>query len=322
MIYSKEKNKSYYLSIVIPLYNEEANVEELYKLLVKNLKFLKENYEILFIDDGSLDKTWQKISFLSLENKNVISIRLSRNFGKQHALLAGLSHSSGQAIITIDGDLQHPPSLIERMIEKHKQGYKIVTTHRNYEQATSFFKRKSSFLFYKVFSFLADFSMSPGSSDFLLLDKIVLNQVLKLQNVDLFFRGAIEWLGFKSTKISYNADKRFSGDSKFTIAKLFNQANGSIISFSTKPLIVSLWIGIITSLLALFEIVYVIIQWLNGAGDKVPGWASTIIIVSFFFGILFILLGVIGSYLARIHIALQNRPRFVISEITSSNKES
>jgi len=303
-----------YLSIVIPLYNEEGNVEVLFEKLSKNLKSLGESFEVILVDDGSEDKTWEKIAQLSISNQHVVGVKLARNFGHQHALLAGLNKATGQAIISMDGDLQHPPSLIEKMVEKHKEGFLVVNTYRNDEEVVSFFKRTSSSLFYRIFSFLTDVSMSPGSSDFRLLDRLVLNQLLELKDVDLFLRGAVEWLGFPSITIPYEADKRFSGVSKYTLSKMIKFAKGSIISFSTKPLLIGIWIGVMTSVLALFEVMYVIFQWING--ETVPGWASTIGIISLLFGILFIILGIIGSYLARIHVALQNRPRFVISELT------
>ena len=309
----EDKNPCY-LSIVIPLYNEEDNVEVLFGKLSKNLESLDESFEIIFVDDGSKDKTWEKIAQLSISNPYVTGVKLSRNFGHQHALLAGLSKATGQAIISMDGDLQHPPSLIEKMVEKHKEGFLVVNTYRNDEEVASFFKRTSSSLFYRIFSFLTDVSMSQGSSDFRLLDRLVLNQLLELKDVDLFLRGAVEWLGFPSITIPYEADKRFSGVSKYTLSKMIKFAKGSIISFSTKPLVIGIWIGVITSTLALFEVLYVIFQWING--ETVPGWASTVGIISFLFGILFIILGVIGSYLARVHVALQNRPRFIISEFT------
>jgi len=302
-----------YLSIVIPLYNEEENVEVLFQELLKNVKSFNEKFEIILVDDGSKDTTWRKITQLSISYPFVVGVKLARNFGHQHALLAGLSRATGKAIVSMDGDLQHPPSVIKKMVEKHKEGYLVVNTRRDDEEVVSLFKRSSSSMFYRIFSFLTDVSMSSGSSDFRLLDRTVLNQLLNLKDVDLFLRGAVEWLGFPSITIPYKANKRFSGVSKYTLWKMINFAKGSIISFSTKPLVIGIWIGLITSILALFEVMYVILQWING--ETVPGWASTVGIISLLFGVLFIILGVIGSYLARIHVALQNRPRYIISDL-------
>ncbi|HEY9605485.1 MAG TPA: glycosyltransferase family 2 protein [Allocoleopsis sp.] len=308
-------NKTY-LSIVIPLFNEEGNVDLLVRTLEDNLQPLNLSYEILLVDDGSNDETWIKIKQSSVRVKG---IKLARNFGHQHALLAGLTCAKGQVIISMDGDLQHPPSLIQEMMKKHKEGYLVVNTHRNDTEVASLFKRKSSFLFYKLFSFLTDVPVTPGTSDFRLLDRSVLEQLLQLKDVDLFLRGAVEWLGFPSVTIPYAASKRHDGVSKYSLSKMIAFAKGSIISFSTKPLVLGIWLGVITSILAFLEIIYVIHKAL--IGDTVPGWASTVAITSFLFGVLFIMLGILGIYLARIHIALQNRPRFIIQELTARKDE-
>jgi polyisoprenyl-phosphate glycosyltransferase len=301
-----------YLSIVIPLFNEEENVDLLLHTLEDNIKPLNVSYEIILVDDGSSDKTWEKIKQSSPRAQG---IRLARNFGHQHALLAGLNKAKGQAVISMDGDLQHPPSLLQEIIEKHKEGYLVVNTLRNDTAVASFFKRKSSSLFYKLFSFLTNVPMAPGTSDFRLLDRIVLDQLLQLRDVDLFLRGAVEWMGFPSITIPYTAGKRFAGVSKYPLSKMIAFAKGSIISFSTKPLVLGIWLGAVTSALAFLEIIYILYKVL--IGETVPGWASTVGITSFLFGVLFIMLGIIGIYLARIHIALQNRPRFIIQEVSA-----
>ena len=305
------------LSIVIPLFNEEENVDMLLKSLTGNVQYLKVSYEIILVDDGSSDKTWEKIKQFSDVDTSVKGVKLARNFGHQHALLAGLSKARGQAIISMDGDLQHPPSLIKDMLEKHKEGNLVVNTFRDDVEVASFFKRQSSSLFYKVFSFFTDVPMAPGSSDFRLLDRVVLDQLLQLKDVDLFLRGAVEWLGFPSITIPYKAGERFAGTSKYTLSKMLNFAKGSIISFSTKPLVLGIWLGVITSAFAFLYIIYILVQVLSG--ETVAGWASTVGITSFLFGVLFIMLGIIGTYLARIHVALQNRPRFIIEELSNRN---
>lgn len=319
MNFSEQNNQNCYLSIVIPVFNEEDNIEILLERLSEKIARLNMDHEIILVDDGSTDRTWEKIKLSFESNRRIRGIRLARNFGHQHALLAGLTSATGEVIVSMDGDLQHPPSLIEEMLKKHKEGYLVVNTLRNDGEVASRFKRTTSFLFYKVFSFFTDVPVSPGSSDFRLLDRVALDQLLKFNDVDLFLRGAVEWLGLPTSTLPYKADQRFSGSSKFSLAKMVRFANGSIISFSTKPLVIGIWVGLITSFLAFLEIIYVIIQWFSG--ETVPGWASTIGIVSLLFGILFIILGIVGTYLARIYIVLQNRPRFIISELLNPNKE-
>tara|TARA_R110001599_G_scaffold262322_1_gene462811 strand:+ start:12337 stop:13293 length:957 start_codon:yes stop_codon:yes gene_type:complete len=308
-----------YLSIVIPLLNEDESIDMLLTTLVDNIQHLDISYEIILVDDGSTDKTWAKIKRSTTVNANVKGIKLARNFGHQHALLAGLTSAKGQVIISMDGDLQHPPSLIQAMLEKHKEGNLVVNTYRNDDEVTSFFKRKSSSLFYKLFSFLTDVSMSSGLSDYRLLDRVVLDQLLQLKDVDIFLRGAVEWLGFSSVTIPYTAGKRFAGVSKYPLSKMISFAKGSIISFSTKPLELGIVLGVVTSVLAFLEIIYVLYQVSNG--KTVEGWASTIGIISFLFGVLFIMLGIIGTYLARIHVSLQNRPSFIIEELSTKRDD-
>lgn len=306
-----------YLSIVVPLFNEEPNVDALLDCLRANVDPLGYVYEIILVDDGSGDNTWSKIKDASINNRKVKGLRLARNFGHQHALLAGLNHAKGQVIVSMDGDLQHPPSLIKELIAKRQEGYLVVNTFRDDAKVASFFKRITSSLFYRVFSILTDVPMATGMSDFRLLDRAVINHLLQLKDVDLFLRGAVEWLGFRSITVPYTAGKRFSGESKYSLSKMIKFAKGSIVSFSTKPLIIGIWIGIITSALSFLEIIYIFYQVAHGR--TVQGWASTVGIISFLFGILFIILGIIGMYLARIHVSLQNRPRFLVSEISDTN---
>ena len=308
-------NESTVLSIVIPLFNEEGNVAPLIKELEKAVSNIGKTYEVILVDDGSSDGTWSNIELAAQSNANVKGVKLARNFGHQPALVAGLAHSEGEAIISMDGDLQHPPALIKELLDKWEQGYQIVNTFREDAKVASFFKRITSRYFYKVFSILTDVPMSTGSSDFRLLDRRVLNNLLKFQDVDIFLRGAVNWLGFSTVTIPYTAAKRFSGDSKYSLRKMFQFAKGSIISFSTKPLIIGVWIGLITSFLSFAEIIYIMLQY--SQGQTVPGWASTIGILSFLFGILFIILGIIGTYIARIHVALQARPKYVTSKVVN-----
>ena len=233
------------LSIVIPLYNEEGNIERLIIKLVPIVESINVTYEIILVDDGSKDNTWEKIQLASKKNKNIKGISLSRNFGHQHALLAGLQYSKGEAIISMDGDLQHPPDLVPAMFNEWEKGYEIVNTLREDEQVTSFYKRITSQYFYKFFSIMTGVLISEGSSDFRLLDRLVLENLLKFQDEDLFLRGAVNWMGFSQITIPFKVKKRFSGTSKYTLNKMIKFAKGAIISFSTKPLIIGVWIGLV-----------------------------------------------------------------------------
>lgn len=300
------------LSIVVPLYNEEGNVQYLVEGVEKVLSELGKSYEIILVDDGSHDSTWKEIKKIGYNDPRIKGLSLSRNFGHQHALLAGLHFSSGDAIISMDGDLQHPPEIIKSMFHAWLNGYKIVNTIRIADMSTSLFKKMSSKYFYNIFSMLCGVPISEGSSDFRLIDRQVLESIIDFNDTDLFIRGIINWVGFPATSITYQARKRLSGSTKYNLLKMLKFATGALVSFSTIPLKVGIWVGIITSILSFMELIYVVIQYLQGA--TVPGWASTIAITSFFFGILFILIGIIGVYIARIHESMKNRPKFLISE--------
>jgi glycosyltransferase involved in cell wall biosynthesis len=297
------------ISIVVPVYDEEGNVSLLIDRLLGVTRAMSETFEIIFVDDGSRDRTWGQIEAACKKNHLFKGIRLSRNFGHQHALLAGLTHASGRAVISMDGDLQHPPEFIPQLIEKWHEGFSIVDTSREDVEVSSFFKRITSKYFYKIFSFMADVKMYEGCSDFRLVDRVVLDNLLKFKDVDLFLRGAVQWLGFRQVTLPYKVDNRYSGTSKYNLWKMLCFSRTAIISFSTKPLIFAVWIGLLTSTLAFIEIVYIIIQYLSG--NTVVGWASTLSVLAFLFGVLFVILGIMGTYIARIHSALQSRPRFV-----------
>ena len=307
------------ISIVVPLFGEEGNVGPLIARLLRVTQAIGESFEIILVDDGSRDSTWAMIEVEAEKNHLVKGIRLSRNFGHQHALLAGLTHASGQAIISMDGDLQHPPEFIPQLIKKWREGCAIVNTSRDDGEVASFFKRITSKYFYKFFSLMTDVKMSEGSSDFCLLDRGVLDNLLKFKDIDLFLRGAVQWLGFSQVTLAYKAEKRHSGTSKYSLWKMLMFSRSAMISFSTKPLIFGVWIGFFTSALAFIEIVYIVVEYLRG--NTIVGWASTLSVLAFLFGVLFIILGIMGTYLARIHNALQNRPRFVAEKKVNFTSE-
>jgi len=312
------------LSIVIPAYNEEGNVYKLYSELRKILPSLNMSWEIIFSDDGSTDRTWEEIVSLNKSEQNVKGIRLSRNFGHQYALFAGLSQAEGEIVITMDADLQHSPGVIPKLIEEWRKGNKIVNTIRLDSERTSLFKKVSSKLFYKIFSFLSGVKIESGMADFRLLDRQVVDTILKFREESLFLRGLFQWVGFPSSQIHYKCQERFSGISKYTLKKMIKFGSEGITSFSVIPLRISIFIGIVTSLIAFGEIIYAVLVRIF-TDTAVPGWTSVIAVLSFLFGILFILLGVIGEYIGRVLIEVKQRPRFVISEslgIQNTNKDS
>lgn len=308
------------LSIVVPLFHEEANVAPLCHRLDSVLKVMDIEFEVILVDDGSSDATWEEIENATSLYNRVVGLRLSRNFGHQHALFAGLVQARGNAIVTMDGDLQHPPEKIPELFRLWASGVKIVGTNRLDVKVASRFKRWSSRTFYRVFSSLSGVAMPPGSSDFRLIDHRVRDELVNLGGADPFIRGSLQWLGYETAIVDFTADKRNAGTTKYSLKRMVGFALGAIISFSTKPLWAGIWLGVLTSVLAFLELIYILVQYL--AGVTVPGWASTLGITSFLFGILFIILGIIGIYLSRIHVTLQNRPAFIVSEVSISKKSN
>ena len=301
------------LSIVVPVFNEAGNIEKLCSELIPVLERLGVEWEVIFCDDGSDDASWKIIDTLHRNDDRIKGIRFSRNFGHQYALFAGMQHASGEAVVTMDGDLQHPPELLPEMLERWRTGDRIVHTVRVYGNEQGFLKRASSDLFYRVFSFLSGVKMESGMADFRLLDRQVLDELLKFKEEGLFLRGIVHWVGYQSSKLEFQCGQRFSGKGKYGLRKMLKLAWTGVTSFSLVPLRVSIIIGVLTSLLAFAEMVYAIYAKLF-TDTVVPGWASGVAVVSFLFGILFILLGVLGEYIGRVLIESRNRPRFLISE--------
>lgn len=304
------------VSIVCPCHNEEANVGPLVERIRRVLAGTGTTFEIILVDDGSSDGTWQSIKTVADKHQSVDGLRLSRNFGHQSALLAGLSRARGAAVVSMDSDLQHPPEVIPKLLEAWRQGAQIVSTRRLDRGVASPLKRGSSRLFYRVFSFMAGIDMEEGSSDFRLLDRQVLDVLMQFAGNDKFLRGSVQWMGFRSATIPYEAGARLSGQTKYNLRRMIRFAAVAVTSFSDRPLRAGIWLGAVVGVLALGELLYVLMIALSGAA--VPGWASTVGVMSFLFAILFVMVGIIGVYIARIHSMLQGRPEFIVTETAAS----
>ncbi|REG84433.1 glycosyltransferase family 2 protein [Algoriphagus antarcticus] len=300
--------------LLFPCFNEEENFE---LLLLKIIPFISNyKYSILFVDDGSTDHTREKLYDLASKNSRINYISFSRNFGHQNALKAGYRHSKGaDVVITMDADLQHPPELIPELLEKWKQGHKVVNTIRNPDPNTSFFKRTSSRLFYKLYGFITGTKLVPGSSDFRLLDKSVVKVINSLPESSPFIRGMISWVGFKQISVEYTAAQRTNGKSGYTLVKMVNLAISGITSFGISPIRVSFLAGSLCSFLAFLYGIYAVA--VHSLTDKtVIGWTSVIASVLFLSGFQLIMIGVIGEYIGKIHIQSRKRPDYIIEEST------
>jgi dolichol-phosphate mannosyltransferase len=307
-----------FVSIVIPAFNEEGNVDALAIRVHACMVDEPVDYEVVIIDDGSRDGTWQAIERAAVRDRHVRGIRLVRNFGHQAALLAGLTACTGDAVVSLDADLQHPPELIPKMIAAWQAGAPVVLTARRDETTSTWFKRSSSATFYRTFSSLTGVDTRPGTSDFRLLDRTVLTQLLAFRGSHGFLRGAISWLGYPAVTLEYDVAERASGVSKYSLGNMLRFALTAVITFTTRPLHIAIWAGLALALFAFVELGYVAVQYLRGV--TVPGWASLVGISSLLFGFMFVLLGIIGLYIARIHVALQAPPVFLIAEDTGEKR--
>jgi polyisoprenyl-phosphate glycosyltransferase len=300
------------LSIVIPVYNEEGNIEALIEGLKAVLPGIGLPYEVILIDDGSADGTWPLIAAAAGRDPHVTGASLSRNFGHQNAIFAGLHIAKGDVIVTMDGDLQHPPALIPELLARWRAGFNIVETRRTQSADVPVFKALTSRLFYRAFSTLSGIPMSEGTSDFRLIDRMAADAILGMRDADLFLRGISHWVGFRRTTVPYQAAPRHSGRTKYSLSRMLRFAAASLLSFSLVPLKFGIWLGLATSALAFLELIYIIVRY--SQGNAVPGWASMLTVVSFMFGILFILVGVLGAYVGSIFQTVQHRPRFLIEQ--------
>jgi polyisoprenyl-phosphate glycosyltransferase len=302
------------VTVIIPLFNEEDNIASITEAINEAFRFVRNvNYDILFIDDGSTDGTLAKIKRLEKEKRNISYLSFSRNFGKDSALLAGFLQADANAVITMDGDLQHPPHLIPDLIDYWQKGYEVVYTYRAADNKHSpFFSRLFSRLFYFTISKLADVKLENGLSDYKLVDKKVVDIVKEIKEANPFLRGVFKWVGYNQKGIPYTPDPRLNGKSKYSKRALLKLAVQSITSFSTKPLSIAIYMGFFISALSLLYIPYVLYSLYRGYA--ISGWASTIVTISFFGGIQMIILGIIGLYLGKLFMQSKNRPPYLISE--------
>lgn len=300
------------VTIVVPAYNEEKNIAVITERLKGVLARIEVGWEIIFIDDGSEDDTWRSILELSSEDGRIKGLRFSRNFGHQYALLAGLGFSRGSAVISMDADLQHPPEIIPQLISEWRKGFKIVNTIRQDPENISFFKKYTSQFFYAVFSYLSGVELKQGMADFRLMDRQVVDQLIKFRENGLFLRGLVQWVGYPNSSVVFQCDERFSGTSKYTVLKMLKLAWHGISSFSIVPLRIGISIGVIACVMS----TYFLIEALYAKfvlGTVVPGWTSTIAVISLLFGLLFIFLGFLGEYIGRILEQVRGRPLYLIS---------
>ncbi|MCK9207845.1 MAG: glycosyltransferase family 2 protein [Salinivirgaceae bacterium] len=298
------------ISIVIPSFNEEKNIPVLFDEIREVLK--GEDFECIFIDDGSSDETFSIIKGLSAHYAEVKGISFSRNFGHQIALLAGISESLGDITISMDADGQHPASVIPDLIEKYQQGFDIVNTRRLKTEDAGLIKNMTSKGFYTFINKMTDVKIEPASSDFRLMSRKAVDAFLQFEEKDRFTRGLISWMGFKQAFVEFDAPRRRSGVSKYTFRKMLHFAWDGITSFSSKPLKISLYVGLLSLGMGFLYAVYALIEFI--LGNTIPGWTSMMLVILFLGGVQLLSLGIIGQYLSRIFNEAKNRPSYFIQD--------
>jgi dolichol-phosphate mannosyltransferase len=295
------------------VYNEEAVLEESYRRLTSVLEKTKEVYELLFVNDGSRDRTPQLLNELSQKDSRVKVLHFSRNFGHQTAVSAGMDYAMGQAVVIIDADLQDPPEVILEMIEKWKLGYDVVYGKRLQRKGETWFKKVTAKTFYRFLNHMTSVDIPVDTGDFRLIDRKVCDVMKSLTEKNRYVRGLVSWAGFRQTAVEYIREERFAGETKYPLKKMVKLAVDATLSFSYKPLRLAGFIGMALSCISFLSLLVIFWQALF-TDTTVPGWASLIAVILFFNGVSLIHQSVIGEYVGRIYEESKNRPLYIVRE--------
>ncbi|NLU36730.1 MAG: glycosyltransferase family 2 protein [Clostridiales bacterium] len=301
-------------SVVVPMYNEEEVIGETYRRLKEVMDETGEAYELIFVNDGSRDRSAEIITELALKDKNIRLIDLSRNFGHQIAVTAGLDYAQGQAVVIIDADLQDPPEVIPRMLEKWREGYDVVYGKRLKREGETFFKKFTAYLFYRILAALTDGNIPKDTGDFRLIDRKVCDVMKNMNEKNRFLRGMINWVGFRQTAVEYIREERWAGETKYPLKKMLKLASDGILSFSYKPLKLATYMGFLLSVSGFLYLIYVLYQKLF-TDKTITGWASIIAVNLVFNGITLLILGILGEYVGRIYEEVKNRPLYIVKKV-------
>ncbi|KJS16439.1 MAG: glycosyltransferase [Peptococcaceae bacterium BRH_c4b] len=298
-------------TIIIPVYNEEAVVHETYRRLTRVMEAIGEPYELLFVNDGSRDRTAEIIEGFAESDECVKLLDFSRNFGHQIAITAGMDFACGDAIVILDADLQDPPELIPQMIEKWQEGYEVVYARRSKRKGETLFKRWTASLFYRTLSALTEVNIPLDTGDFRLIDRKVCKAMCSIREKNRFVRGLVSWVGFRSTAIEYVREERFAGETKYPLKKMIRFSMDGITSFSYKPLKLATYLGFIISF-ASFVCLVISLCLKLFTTNAVAGWSSLIACLLLLNGVILIILGILGEYVGRIYDETKNRPLYIL----------
>lgn len=306
------------ISIVIPVYNEAANISTLIAELSEVVSPLPYAFEFIFVDDGSTDQSLAIIKKIAHGDSRIYYIELSRNFGHQYALKAGLDLSNGDCVISMDSDLQHPPEVVKHLIKKWEEGFDVVYTRRREDKKLPWIKRKTSSVFYDIMNRLSELKLEHGTADFRLMNRNVLDAFSHLNESELFIRGLVKWAGFRQIAIDYDPKERHSGNSKYNLKKMVSFGLRGITSFSVKPLQMIAYLGMTLFLISMILVPYAIVSYLMG--KAVSGWTSLMISVIFFGSLQLLMTGVVGLYISKLVIQSKQRPLYFIRETNYDRK--
>ncbi|OQK16714.1 glycosyltransferase [Methyloprofundus sedimenti] len=309
------------LSLIIPCYNEELVIlETIRKIKAFCTECVDLETELIFVDDGSEDNTLAQLRAAAIKDRKIKVISFTRNFGHQVAVTAGIDAAKGDAVVLIDADLQDPPDVIHQMIEKWKAGYDVVYGTRSRRSGESAFKRYSAQVFYRLLNKLSDVPIPLDTGDFRLMTRPVVESLKAMPERDRFVRGMVSWVGFKQIAVPYNRAKRFAGESKYPLRKMLRFATDGILSFSTKPLQISIGLGMLAACIALGGIIYAIGMRLF-TDTWVEGWTALMIAILFLGGVQLICVGILGEYIGRIYNEVKQRPLYIVKEYLGFSNE-
>jgi polyisoprenyl-phosphate glycosyltransferase len=301
------------VDIIVPVYNEEEVIGSFHQQLLDVITHLPYHFTITYVDDGSKDQTLEKLKTFAAQDKRVSILELSRNFGHQAALTAGMDQAEGDYVITLDGDGQHPPKMIAEMLRLADGGYDMVLTQRLEQESQPAFKRWSSNMFYNLSNRITDTQVVPGGADFRLLKRPVILALRGMREYHRFLRGMVAWTGFKSIILPFTPPARMAGKSKFSLRKMLQLASDAIFSFSLAPLYLSLSMALVFFVLALAEVIYVLSFWVSGKTSSLaPGWSSLMFVLLLVGGFIMLLLGFIGIYVGYIFQEVKHRPIYLV----------
>jgi dolichol-phosphate mannosyltransferase len=308
------ESQSIQYSLIIPIYNEEKVILELYSRVSKVMDGLPGRSELLLVNDGSRDQSLTMIRDLSHQDQRVAYVSLARNFGHQVAVTAGLNFSQGQVVVILDADLQDPPELIPEMVNQWQQGYQVVYAQRTKRQKEGWFKRFTAYAFYRILRYLADVDIPTDTGDFCLMDRQVVDLLNRMPERNRYIRGLRSWVGFRQTAVRFERSPRFAGEVKYTFRKSLNLAINSLISFSKVPLRLATYVGLISALFAISMVILVLYWRFFQVDSPVTGFATIAVAIFFLGSVQLISIGILGEYIGRIYEEVKGRPLYTISE--------